>query len=289
MKSFYSLIKIAPNALSDDNLTIGIILSDGNGYKVKFSSSKITLAKSLVDINKDLFDFLTKEIDKKIKETNALLKKSDSDLFGYENLINSEYFKYLSVYSNGILKFTNPNLISGDVSEKDFMKLYHLLVDGKEKSRDNIEIKKIEKEFYNRVNVNLIQRVEGQIHTNVTLTSKIIPATPRFEIDCIGKNGSLVGAKSLPFTQTKETLLKTVNNYISVIAQLSVSYSQDLVSNRFYLIADEPSKKNTQEAKYWNQIWKNEKLFQVITSSESGLIAETIESKNARTFIEGLK
>lgn len=289
MKSFYSLIKIAPNALSDDNLTIGIILSNGNGYRVKFSSSKITLARSLVDINKDLFDFLTKEIEQKIKETNALLEKSEDDLFGYENLINSEYFKYLSVYSNGLLKFTKPNLISGDVSDKEFTKLYHLFVDGKVKSEEDIEIKKVEKEFYNRINTNLIQRVERQIHTNVTLTSKIIPATPRFVMDCIGKNGSLVGAKSLPFTQTKETLLKTVNNYISVIAQLSVSYSQDLLSNRFYLIADEPSKKNTQEAKYWNLIRKNEKLFQVITSSEAGLVAEAVESNNAHTFIEGLK
>ena len=50
--------------LSDDKLTIGIILFDGNRYKIKFSDSKIILAKSLVDINKDLIDFVNKEVNK---------------------------------------------------------------------------------------------------------------------------------------------------------------------------------------------------------------------------------
>ena len=74
MKSFYSLIKISPNSLSDDKLTVGIILFDGNHYKEKFSVAKTNLAKSLVDINKDLIDFVIKEIKNKIKETNALIK-----------------------------------------------------------------------------------------------------------------------------------------------------------------------------------------------------------------------
>ncbi len=67
----------------------------------------------------------------------------------------------------------------------------------------------MEKEFYYRINSNLIKRVEGKIHTNITLDSHITPATSSFVLDCIGKNGTLIGgAKSLSFTQTKETLQK---------------------------------------------------------------------------------
>lgn len=285
MKSFYSLIKIAPNSLSDENLTIGIILSNMNGYHFKYSRSKVQLSKSLVSIDRDLIDFLVKEIDKKIKEINSLKKQSQNDLFGYDNMIDSEYFKYLSVYTNGILKFSNPIFIANDTSEKDFIKLFKLFVDGKEKPKADESIKKIEKEFYTRVDRNLIQKVKERIHTNITLDSNIIPATTTFELDCIGKNGSLVGAKALSFTQTKETLIKNVNNYISVIAQLSARYSQDLLSNKFYLISDEPLKRNTAEAKYWNQIRKDENIFQIVPSSESEIVVETIEVKNAQKFL----
>lgn len=288
MKSFYSLIKISPNSLSDDKLTVGIILFDGDHYKERFSVTKINLAKSLVDINKDLIDFVIKEIKNKIKETNELIKQSKDDLFGYE-FINSEYFNYLDSYSNGIFKFTQSNLITGTITDNSFAKLYRLLVDSKEKNKKSNELIKLEKEFYNRIDSNLIKRVEGRIHTNITLDSHIIPATSNFVLDCIGKNGTLIGAKSLSFTQTKETLQKTVNNYISVIAQLSASFRQDLLSNTFYLIADEPTKKGSYEAKYWNQLRNNEKIFRVIPSSESGEIAETVEKSNAQMFLEEFK
>lgn len=284
MKSFYSLIKISPNSLSDENLTIGMILYQEKSYKVKFSDTKLNLAKSIVDINKDLLNFVTNEIKKKITETNNLISQSDEDLFGYD-IINSDYFSYLNSYSNGIFKFSKPNLIAGAVN---FTKLYQLLVDSKVKSKKSNEIKIIEQEFYNRIDHNLIKKVEGKIHTKITLDSRFIPATSNYEIDCLGKNGSLIGAKSLTFTQTKDTLQKAVNTYISVIAQLSASYSQNLGDNKFYLIADEPSEKGSYKVKYWNQLRKNEKIFQVIPSSESGLVAETVNSKNAHTFLEGI-
>ena len=70
MKSFYSLVKIAPNSLSDDNLTIGIILSDNNGYRYKFSKEKKLISKSLVSVDNSIIDFLELEISKKIDEAN---------------------------------------------------------------------------------------------------------------------------------------------------------------------------------------------------------------------------
>ncbi len=79
----------------------------------------------------------------------------------------------------------------------------------KKRLKKSSEITKLEKEFYYRINSNLIKRVEGKIHTNITLDSHITPATSSFVLDCIGKNGTLIGgAKSLSFTQTKETLQK---------------------------------------------------------------------------------
>lgn len=58
-----------------------------------------------------------------------------------------------------------------------------------------------------------------------------------------------------------------------------------MIDNHFFLIADEPLKKNTNEAKYRNQLRNNESILSVIPSSDSALVAELIESKNAHKFL----
>ena len=85
MKSFYSLVKIAPNSLSDDNLTIGIILSDNNGYRYKFSKEKKLISKSLVSVDNSIIDFLELEISKKIEGYYENLMENDKPNF--QNLI----------------------------------------------------------------------------------------------------------------------------------------------------------------------------------------------------------
>jgi len=284
MKSFYSLVKIAPNSLSDDNLTIGIILSDYNGLRLKFSKTKKQISKSLVSVDNSVIDFLELEIDKKIKETNRLIKESKSELFDFNNIISSSYFDYLSKYSNGILKFSKPNFIEGKISENDFIQLYKLFVDSEDVKVQN-PYKAINKIFFDKINTNLIEKVKEQVHTNIKFDSKLIPAINTFEMDCIGLNGAFVGAKSIPFTQPKEFLIKTVNTYISVIAQLSISYNKNLSDNKFFLIADEPSKKNSSEFKYWSQLFKNENLVKLISSDDSVIVAEIIESRKAHKFL----
>lgn len=283
MKSFYSLIKIAPNSLSDDSLTIGIILSDSNGFKVKFSKNKKQLSKSLVTVDGAIIDFLELEIEKKIKETNVLYQQSKEELFDFE-ILTASYFDYLSKYSNGLLKFTKANYISGTTNDTEFHKLFKLFVDSEDAKTKTVS--EVDKAFYNKIKTNLIEKVKDQVHTNIKLDSKIVPAINSFELDCIGINGAFIGAKSLPFSQTKDMLIKNVNTYISVIAQLSISYNKNLSENHFYLIADEPSKRNSTEGKYWNQLYKNENLLKLIPSDESEQVADMIQSRNAHKFLE---
>ncbi len=286
MKSFYSLIKIAPNSLSDDNLTIGIILSDVNGFRFKFSKEKKQISKSLVSIDNSIIDFLELEIEKKIVETNLIIKKSKIELFDFEQVLSSSYFEYLSKYSNGILKFSKPNYIAGNINENQFLELYKLFVDSADEKLAK-RVKAVDKVFYDRINTNLIERIKDRVHTNVKFDSNLIPTITSFDIDCIGLNGAFVGAKSLPFTQSKDVLQKSIQTYISVIAHLSKQENKNLADNSFFLIADSPtSNKNTAELKFWNQLYKNESLFKLIPSDEAALVAEIIEDRKAHTFLE---
>lgn len=286
MKSFYSLVKIAPNSLSDDNLTIGIILSDENGFKFKFSKEKKQICKSLVSVDFSTIDFLVLEIEKKITETNLIIKESKNKLFDFEQILSSSFFEYLSNYSNGILRFSKPNYVSGNVSDVQFLELYKLFVDSTDLNIAK-KVKAIDKVFYERINTNLIERIKDKVHTNFKFDSNLIPTITTFDIDCIGLNGAFVGAKSLPFNQPKDVLQKNIQTYISVIAHLSKENSKNLADNNFFLIADSPSTNdNTAQTKFWNQLYNNESLFKLIPSNEASMVAEIIEERKAHKFLK---
>lgn len=286
MKTFYSLIKIVPNELSGDSLTIGIVLSSAEGFKVRFSKLKKNMAKSMTVIDSSLIDFVEREIITKLKEQNSLISSNKSSLFDLPSELDIDYFSYLSKYSNGLLKFSTPNIIADDVDDVKFSRLFKLFVDSSED--DNVlkddSIKKYEKAFYSKVNTNLISKVKNRVHINETLNNKIVPSLFNpFLIDCIGLNGVLIGAKSLPFTQSKETLHKSLNTYVSVIAHLSSTHNKSLDQNKFYLIADQPDKK-TPVYKLWKELYQNDRLVTVISSDESGKVAEIIIESGATTF-----
>lgn len=286
MKSFYSMIKISPNEMSGDSLTIGLIMSTSTGIKLRFSKTRKQIIKGFISVDVSVIDTIEREVQNTVKELNNsdLIKKSG--LFDLPTLLDANYFAYLSNYSNGLLKFSTPNFIADDVDDQKFNKLYSLLVENtQEVLLSDSPAKNMVNVFYKTIYEKLITRVKDKVHTNQNIDNKIVPTLfNAFEMDCIGLNGAFVGAKSLPFTQSKETLHKSINTYISVIAHLSSRFSKSINDNNFFLIADQPDK-NTEAYKLWDQIYKSENFLKIVSSNESDMIAELIESKNATTFL----
>lgn len=286
MKTFYSLIKIRTNQLSDDNVTIGLLLYNEMDFKISFSKNKITAAKSLLKSNSKIVDTIVKEITSSIGNFNSNKSKYDASLWHLENKFDDTYFEYLSKYSNGFLSFTAPRFIDTTNSLDSFNKMFKLFVDekfGLEILNDDKRV--VEQSFNERIERNLIQKVEKKVHTNYAFDNTIVPTLFNpFNMDCIGKNGVLIGAKSLSFTNTKETLHKNINTFVSVIAHLSATYNKDIKNNKFFLIADEP-KYNSEEHKIWKQIHDADRIIKLISSDESEQVADLIIDKKATTFI----
>jgi len=286
MKSFYSLIKITLNDMSNDSLTIGMLLSTPVGLKLQFSKSKIHLSKSLLPIENSVVDFLVNEIQAKVEEQNNYISDHKNEIFELKHLLDSNYFTYLSKYSNGLLQFTAPNFIADSIDDSKFNKLFVLLVDNfEQKEVKDKSIKDEEKRFFEKIDIQLTQRVKDKVHTNYTFDNQIFPSLFNpFQIDCIGLNGIFVGAKALPFWHSKETLQKNVNSYINVIANLSITYNKQLDGNKFFLIADEPKNDSPNHA-LWQQLFKERTLLTVINSDESEKVAELIEKNHSKVFI----
>jgi len=268
-------------------LTIGVVVFNEFKFKVQFSKQKISTAKSLVDIESKFFDLIIKEIKQNLESSNKDFDSYKNGLLNVDYKFNDLYFDYLSRYSNVIIEFTTPKFIALKNTENEFSKIFSMFVDKSIFTEDlNSEKKIIEENFHKRIKTNLIDRVEEKVHTNIKLDNDIIPTLINtFELDCVGKNGVLIGAKSISFNQSKDTIHKNLNTYISIIAHLSKKYHKGLDVNQFFLIADEP-KVNTDEYRLWNSIRKEDDIIKVKTSEESTSIAELILSKKASTFIE---
>jgi len=285
MQTFYTIIKIAPNTLTDDCLSIGLLVYDGRKYWLQFSMERKNASKRLMDENADAVDFIVNQISLHIKKLNKEITKSNTEFFPLNSLLNSEYFSYLNNYSNGLLRFSKPSFLNDVINEEKFLKLFALLIDKNIEREPKVKDFATEK-FYATISKNLIKKVEKRIHTKVNINSATLPSMYfQYEMDCIGLNGAFVGAKSIPFNKSVLTLDKDISHYIALISLLSTKYNKDFKNNNFFLIADEPTVINSPEHKTWENIINNP-LFKVVNSEEVSTIAEKVEQTNAKTFLE---
>lgn len=285
MKSYYSIIKVVSNVLSNDSIGIGLILSNDKEFIIQFSSSKIKIARSLFGKNKKMLDHFIKQIEYKIEEVNQYYQLESGDLFKTPNTINTKYFNYLHRYSNNTIQFSEPKYIKEDVSQKAYQKLFELLID--KFPIENKEIIIDERWKVSQVNIRskLIDRVKDKVHTEFKFSSQLLPNLYfNFSMDCIGKNGVFTGAKSINFNQSETTIQKELSNYFAFTDILTAQFGKYKADNQFYLISDEPSAISSKEHQLWEKV-RNLMAFTSLHSEEAASVAQKIEEVKATTFI----
>lgn len=282
MKTFYTILKLSPNTVAGDSLSIGLLVCIGNEYWLKISETKKNVVKKLLGDKSKSVDFVLKQLENYLKQLKNQAKKEQ--LFALESFITIEYIDYLNVYSNGLLQFSKASIIDDTFDNDKFLKLYSLLVD-KEHNYEITQVKQVNSNLIERVQNDLIKKVENKIHTEITLNNSVLKSLYfNFDMDCIGLNGSFVGAKSFPLENSIQTLEKNISHYVTLIAFLSQQYQKDLNNNKFFLITDEPEK-NTQEHKFWKEM-KDVPSFEMIPSNEAEKVAEIVEKTGASTFLQ---
>lgn len=281
MKTFYSLIKVSPNTSAGDLITVGIIVAGQSGVLYKISESKIKSLHSFLHHRMSLLDHFIKQLSHKVAEANKNIENNKNLLFENQHLFTPEYFEYLNRYSNNLIQFSKPSLLFEDINKEKFEKLYQVFV-----GFDQPEIKKEtvnEKIFSDKIEKKLVSRVKDKVHTNIVFSDKIISSLYfKFEMDCIGLNGVLTGAKSLYFNKSPQTIHAHVSDYITLITEIEKEFNKEGVNN-FYLIADEPERQ-TKEHALWQKMRELKKI-KLITSDDSDEVAEKIENSKAAKFL----
>ncbi|MHB8335802.1 MAG: hypothetical protein ACYDEE_00095 [Ignavibacteriaceae bacterium] len=281
MNSFYSLIKISTNPTSGDQITVGLLLKTENRFFLKFSDRRIAVSLRLRDEEDRFFSFFKNQLENRISEFNSNSSKIKSELFPPQSFLTSDFFSHLKKSSNNLIQFSEPSIVSGDFSEEQFNKLYEIFVE-KIPVTLSQESNKDEKLYIN-VEQKLIHKVEKKVHTNYDITPKIVPSLNfSYKLDCLGKNGSIISAKSLDFNFTPQTIERYLVRYEVVLSKLSEIYGNG--GNKAFIIADEPTIKNSENFNIWEAI-KKSPFFEVKSSDNANEIADYIEQKNARMFL----
>lgn len=285
MLPFYSILKFSPNSRIDDCLGVGLIVFDGSQLHFLHSANKLSIVKKLTQSDPKLFDFTIKEVENKIARLNSDQQQLSKSLFNQPSIITQEYFAYLSLYSHGLLQFSAPHTIADTLNQLKIKKLFELLVDKLPEEKSDTKHSELDS-FKLRIDENLLQRVNNRVHVHQVFNSSTTPILLNdFRLDCIGKNGALIGAKSVSFEKSKQAIHKSISTYVNIAAHLSMHYSE-IKNDKFFLIADEPSKNNAEARNYYNDIRKNESFLRVVNSEDSAEIAVLIEQTDARTFLD---
>jgi len=281
MNSFYTLIKISTNPTSGDQITVGLLLKTENRFYLKFSDRRIAASLRLRDEEDRSFSFFKNQLENRIENFNSELTNNTAELFLPETFLTSDFFSHLKVSSNNLIQFSEPSIISSDFTEEQFNKLYEMFV---EKASVSISHERNEEgKLYNNVEQKLIRKVENKVHTNYDINQKIIPSLNfSFKLDCVGKNGAIISAKSFDLNSTSPTIERNLVRLEIVLYKLSAVYGNG--GNKTFIIADEPEGKNSENFNIWETIKKNQS-FEVLSSDNANEVADYIEQKNAGRFL----
>lgn len=287
MKNFYSILKLSPNIATQDSVAIGILLFDGVKFRYYFSEKKKRIANNLLDDKDVNLNFIVNQIIEKCKSIN-LDKEELQFFYKSDKLSEISYFDYLSNYSNGLLQFSKPKIIFDEINDISFENLIGFLF----KEPVYQKLSTLSNEYVvsqEIITKNLIDKVNTKVHTHYKFKPEVFPSIYfPYEMDCIGLNGSLIGAKSLSFDKSLQVIDKNISHYFTLISSLSSKYNKSLKDNNFYLISEEPSEISSKEHKLWESVRYNE-LISVINPEESNKVADLIIEKNASKFLDEVK
>jgi len=281
MKSYYTLIKISANPTTRDLITVGILAATEENIILRFSDRKINAILRLIDEDDKLFSFFRKQLEDHISKANIQLKQNVSKLIQLPTFLTSAFFSHLNSMSKNLIQFSDPSPVDSTFSQENFDKLYSIFVD-KSIENNQVETVKEDKLFIN-VQEKLVNKVSNKVHTNIEINHRIIPSLYfSLKLDCLGKNGSIVAAKSIDFNATAQTIEKNLIRFGVVLSKLNKNYGNS--KNQAFLISDEPSTKESENYNIWESITQ-ESPFDIIASDHADQVADIIQETNAQKFL----
>ena len=249
MNTFYSIISATINPVTNENIAVGLLLSDGKKSLYSFSTNRLSLVKSLVTkyqywFIRDYLKSFQTIIEKVEKKARAQLELDELK----EPLVVSEpYINYMSIYGQNVITASSPERIDIDVNQGNFNKLFVKFIDKQEQSRSKAKktIMQTKDVFSERVKDHFTADKELSVGEFPNLD---LPVT----VDLFGKNEQVVIAQFVDL-ERQINFIKTDLYDVEHIYQV-------IDKKLIFLISQEPDKKSfPQQHHLWQQTRKDSK------------------------------
>lgn len=199
MKALFSIIKYYPVPERDDAFSIGLIIvcPDNNECIKKISDERVKRINSAFGVKRSLL----------VENTIIGIKN---------NVFSKKELEYLSIYENGVVRYTTPQIVVSDDIQKTFDDLYlKLISDLKDPERkaaisDRVSIRKYVRTLM-KADTEISRRLSigYRFEKKQIIVSKFLFSST--EIDFIGGNGALYCGEVPDLEQNSESLEKNLN------------------------------------------------------------------------------
>lgn len=192
MKSFYSILYIEPEPISEEKISVGLFLNSDKKPMFDYSEDKLKIASNIVGSETtDSLERLLRNIKKKTESVSEDEKQGEA--FEVKPFSES-YFKYLNNYSNNLITYSDPSKNHGNFTLSDYKELFRLLVDKKYE----IEIDE-EESFKTSVKKKIKSSVVNEkMDVFYKVPKESVETIYRDHIvDYIGVNGSIISGNSV--------------------------------------------------------------------------------------------
>lgn len=263
MKAFFSIISVQTNSYSNESLAVGLIVVADKLY-FGYSNTKLSWLKKLN--SGDQFHFLSEKALKKIQHWVSVENKTIQQKL-LNQLFSENYFNYLSQYSAGAIKFSEPVQLNIPFNETVFETYYEKMIGEKivaKKTSSSTTFQSKIHQLFDEKEVKSKADVNFQLQP--THFEGVLKET---KLSLITKNGTIDALQAIDFSLSVNTIVSHL--YEAQIISDSLHSFGDKVNkpvDKLKLAFEEPNS-DTEQKKLFDKVYKDKKdLFTFCDYSE---------------------
>ena len=267
MNSSYSIIYLSLKPTVQEQIAIGLLLTDGKEAYFHYSAEKFKHVSKLM--SSETFEF--------IKNYLSGLNSEIQDT----KLSSFDYLNYLSNYRNNLITFSKPVNINIDVTRENFKNLFEKFIFEYEKETVTHVLNE-PSGIYNSVKTKLYPEIKQHVNLDEKLTSDKIPTLLiPVKVAFIGKNDAPVTGEIINFEDKFNHIKSRVGEYLALIK----AFELEKIQGKYFVIGKEPDKNsNVEQHNTWKHI-KDSNFMTFVDADETEQISDYMKNHNVVPFL----